>query len=131
MVEYKGYLLKMDIESEFGVSRFGFLPARCIERLPDKHFFHSLENIAENLPHLNRSSTLEEEIKTIPAIPPNAVNDLNEGEQRRLYVILAMVIHSLLHGSKVNWDLLSMDAENIDIVSSFGKIMIDLSSFKI
>ena len=43
----------MDIESEFGISKLGFLPERCIERLPDNHFFTSLENIAENLPHLN------------------------------------------------------------------------------
>ena len=121
----------MDIEIEFGLSNLGFLPERCIERLPDIYLFHSLENIAENLPQLNRSSTLEEEIKTIPAIPPNAINGLSEGEKRRLYVVLAMVIHSLLHGSKVNWDLLSMDTENDDIVSSSGNIMIDLYSFKI
>ena len=116
----------MDIESEFGISKLGFLPERCIEKLPDKYFFLSLENIAENLPHLNRSSTLEEEIKNIPVFPQNAINDLSEGEQRRLYVILAMVIHSLLHGSKANWDLLSMDRENDDIVTSSGNIMVDL-----
>lgn len=113
----------MDIESEFGISRLGFLPERCIERLPDKYFFQSLENIAENLPHLNRSSTLEEEIKSIPVFPQNAINNLSEGEQRRLYVILAMVIHSLSHGSKANWDLLSMDRETDDeILASFGNI---------
>ena len=115
----------MDIESEFGISRLGFLPERCIERLPDKHFFQSLENIAENLPQLNRSSTLEDEMKNIPVLPQNAINDLSEGEQRRLYVILAMVIHSLLHGSKANWDLLSTDRENDDTVTSTGNMLVD------
>ena len=121
----------MDIESEFGISKLGFLPERCIERLPDKHFFRSLENIAENLPHLNRSSTLEAEIENIPGFPQNAINDLSEGEQRRLYVILAMVIHSLLHGSKANWDLLSMDRENDDTVTSSGNMMVDLPGLTI
>ena len=121
----------MDIESEFGISKLGFLPERCIERLPDNHFFTSLENIAENLPHLNRSSSLEEKIKNIPTIPPNTINHLSEGEQRRIYVILAMVIHSLLHGSKANWELLSMDRENDDIVTSSGNIMVDLPVFTI
>ena len=121
----------MDIESEFGISKLGFLPERCIERLPDKYFFQSLENIAENLPQLNRSSTLEDEMKNIPVLPQNAINDLSEGEQRRLYVILAMVIHSLLHGSKANWDLLSIDRENDDILTSPGNIMVDLHGFTI
>ena len=98
------------IEEEFGLSKLGFLPERCVERLPEHTPFIALENIANKLPDLNKTCTLEEAIIKLEIIPKHAIIKLNEGEQRRLYVILAMIIHSLLHGPKARWDLLDADS---------------------
>ena len=43
--------------------------------------------------------------------PKGVIKKLKEDEQRRLYVILAMIILSLLHGSKANWDVLDSKSE--------------------
>ena len=109
-------------EKEFGLSRLGFLPESCVQRLPKNCPFSALENIADHLPELNRSFTLEEAISRIDITPKNAPTDLNEGEKRRLYVILAMVIHSLVHGSKARWDLLDCDSL-AKILPSSGNIL--------
>ena len=50
------------IEKEFGISKSGFLPERCVERLPELSPFVALEHISDNLPELNRTFTLEDAI---------------------------------------------------------------------
>ena len=94
------------METEFGISKLGFLPESCVEKLPELTPFIALEYISDNLPELNRSFTLKEAITKLQIIPKHAIIELSEGEQRRLYVILAMIIHSLMHGPKARWDLL-------------------------
>ena len=95
-----------EIEREFGLSKLGFLPQTCIETLSEDNPFFVLEVIAQNLPALNKYSALEFEIAKLQVFPKGLIKEFSEGECRRLYVILAMVIHSLIHGSKARWDIL-------------------------
>ena len=99
------------LEKEFGLSKLGFLPQTCIRMLPPENPFYELESIAENLAELNKSFRLEKEVLSLKLFPKGVIKKLNEDEQRRLYVILAMIIHSLLHGSKANWDVLDSKSE--------------------
>ena len=113
-------LSKIPTEKAFGLSKLGFLPEYCVKRLPENCTFSALENIADNLPELNRSFTLEEAISRLDIAPKDDTKDLTEGEKRRLYVILAMIIHSLVHGSKARWDLL--DSDSSDKILASGNI---------
>ena len=104
-----------ELKREFGLSKLGFLPQRCVETLHDDNPFFILEVIARNLPAMNKSSTLENEISKLQLFPKGLIKDFNEGEWRRLYVILAMIIHSLMHGSKARWDILDTDSFEVDV----------------
>ena len=104
-----------ELEREFGLSKLGFLPQRCIETLADDNPFFALEVIAQNLPTLNKSSTLENEISKLQVFPKGLIKDFDEGDWRRLYVILAMIIHSLIHGSKARWDILDTDSFEVHV----------------
>ena len=99
------------LEEEFGLSKLGFLPQSCIIMLPPENPFYELESIAENLAELNKSFTLEKELLSLKLFPKGVIKKFDEDEQRRLYVILAMIIHSLLHGSKAKWDVLDSKSE--------------------
>ena len=99
------------LEKEFGLSKLGFLPQTCIRMLSPENPFHELESIAEKLAELNKSFTLEKELLSLKLFPKGVIKKLDEDEQRRLYVILAMIIHSLLHGSNANWDVLDSKSE--------------------
>ena len=79
--------------------------------LPPENPFYELESIADNLAELNKSFTLGKELLSLKLFPKGVIKKLDEDEQRRLYVILAMIIHSLLHGSKAKWDVLDSKSE--------------------
>ena len=112
------------IENWFGLSHLGFLPAKCVQKLPKDCPFSGLETIAEVLPMLNRMSLLNAAISKLDLPPLDATKQLDEGEQRRLYVILAMIIHSLVHGSKAKWELLESDESASELVMNCGKVII-------
>ena len=107
-----------EFEKSLGVSKLGFLPEKCVQMLPVENPFYILETIAENLPELNKSSTLKTKILELELFPKRVITELNEGEQRRLYVVLAMIIHSLLHGSKARWELLDLCPTESNVVYS-------------
>ena len=110
-----------EIEMEkdrLGITKLGFLPEKCVEMLPVENPFYVLETIAKSLPELNKSSTLEIEVSKLKLFPKRVIKDLNEGEQRRLYVVLAMVIHSLLHGSKARWEILNLNSTESNLVAN-------------
>ena len=112
------------MESCFDLSHLGFLPAKCVQKLPKDCPFSGLEKIAEVLPKLNRLSLLNVAISKLEIAPIDATKQLNEGEQRRLYVILAMIIHSIVHGSKAKWELLEDDDSASEIFLNCGKAII-------
>ena len=100
------------VAQSLGLTQLGFLPEKCVKRLPEKCAFASLEKIADMLPDLNRLFKLKDAISNLHMAPTDSTRELNEEEQRRLYVILAMIIHSLVNGSKARWELLDYESLN-------------------
>ena len=68
--------------------------------------FDEWEQIAIQLPALNRSGRLRAAVDGASAVPQSTTAALSPAEQRRAYVLFASVAHSYVNGSSVPWDKL-------------------------
>lgn len=82
---------------DYGVSRSsGFVPESPSELL-DEHY-RAWEDIAADLPKLLHEERLWQAIKTVPSLNMKYLR--NEPEWQRAYVLLAFIVHALIHGCK-------------------------------
>ena len=89
-----------EICRKYSLTRNGFLPEKCLERLPT--YYNTWENIAAALPELNRTGKLQEEVANMKLLSCDNLED--ETFLRRAYIILGMLLHSYVNGGKVPWD---------------------------
>jgi len=78
---------------------YGFAPRSCLARLPP--WYAAWEDIASELPALNRSGKLHDAVCSMPLIEASTLRGVEE--QRRAFVILGMIAHSLVNGPTVPW----------------------------
>ncbi|CAK0796285.1 unnamed protein product, partial [Prorocentrum cordatum] len=76
----------------------GFLPARCLRRLPPA--YDALERLVEELPALNREGALCAAVDGMEELAPSLLAGAAPEELRRLYLLLGMLGHSYVHGRK-------------------------------
>ena len=88
-----------EICRKYSLTRNGFLPEKCLERLPT--YYDTWENIAAVLPELNRTGKLQDEVENMKLLSCDNLED--ETVLRRAYIILGMLLHSYVNGGKVPW----------------------------
>ena len=89
-----------NICQKYGLTKNGFLPVNCLERLPKK--FDQWERIVSELPTLNRDGKLKKTVFNMELID---CKDLKEEEMlQRAFILLGMLIHSFVNGDKVAWE---------------------------
>ena len=90
--------------SQYGLSRQGFLPARCLERLPKE--FEDWEVLADQLPELNRSGRLAEAVESLPQLDAKCLDALEGAPKevlQRAFLLLGALAHSYVHRHAVPW----------------------------
>ncbi|XP_065063822.1 indoleamine 2,3-dioxygenase 2-like [Rhopilema esculentum] len=89
-----------NICKKYGLTKNGFLPVNCLERLPEK--YDQWEEIAFKLPALSRDGKLRMTVLNTEVID---CKDLEEEEMlQRAFILLGMLIHSFVNGDKVAWE---------------------------
>ena len=89
-----------EILLKYGLTSNGFLPVTCVEKLP--LYYNAWENIASDLPALNKTRKLNLAVENLPLLSVDGLND--EPMKRRAFIVLGMLIHSYINGSKVPWE---------------------------
>ena len=96
-----------DERERYGVSSRGFLPERCVVRLPSGSVFEPLESLADDLPRLNREGALRAAVDSLVCdISTEDVAALDAGELRRAYVVCAFLTHAYAHARGPRWELI-------------------------
>ena len=90
--------------ARYGLSPLGFLPQRCLERLPNE--FKDWELLSESLPELNRSGGLAKAIEALPHVDPKHLQGARSEVLHRAYFLLGALSHSYVHRHAVPWNQL-------------------------
>eukprot|EP01051_Picozoa_sp_SAG22_P025951 SAG22_NODE_7942_length_696_cov_0.845896_1_plen_220_part_10 len=86
--------------AKYGLSALGFLPDRCLERLPAA--FEPWEELVDALPELNKAGKLAAAVEALPVL--ETAGRLTSGpELRRAGWVLAALGHSYMNGRNVPW----------------------------
>lgn len=100
--------------SKYQLSIRGFLPEKCIQRLPPQ--WDEWEGLVERLPELNRTKCLRKAVDALPLIePPREVAEL-----QRACVVLGQLSHSYINGGSVPWESID-EAKSMEIDDIAGK----------
>jgi hypothetical protein len=103
-----------ELFSKYHLSIRGFLPDKCLQRLPPQ--WDSWEDLMDRLPELNKNKSLRDAVDALPLIdPPRELEQL-----RRACVVLGQLSHSYIHGGSVPWDSVD-EAKGMVIQDTDGK----------
>mmetsp|Transcript_8977 Transcript_8977/g.16570 ORF Transcript_8977/g.16570 Transcript_8977/m.16570 type:complete len:392 (+) Transcript_8977:119-1294(+) len=80
----------------------GFVPLHVVARLPSPAF-DGWERLVDELPRLNLTGGLPGAVEALPLIDYEEVLNGDCALQKRAFVVLAMLIHSYIHGHEFPW----------------------------
>ena len=103
--------------SAYNISvKYGFVSDQPSRKLPAK--YDAWESIAQVLPQLLANGTLRDAVKHLPVL--DIESEAGLGELQRMYVVLAFIIHGLVHGCNLKLVPSNLSVPFLGVCSRLG-----------